>query len=102
MGEKIEAPWLHSGKRGKRGSPNMRRVGAVGRFAAFDLHQVEPDRLYIRAQVERLNLHHVMQVRHRAVRHPPTRSSRNASGNPATLSALPASRKMRPASRATP
>src|SRR5260370_11029781 len=100
MCKKFEGPWLCSRESGKRADPNASRVAPVGRFAAFDFHQVKPDRLYIRAQIERLDLQNVMQIRHRVLRHPPTRFLRTASGNPATLSATPASRKKRPVSRA--
>src|SRR6266850_1887808 len=84
MGEKVEGPGLGSREGRDRGGPNMRRIASAGRFAAFNFHQVEPDRLHIRAPI----------------RHPPTRSLRTVSGNPPTLCAPPASRKMSPASRA--
>src|SRR5258706_2140588 len=100
MGVKVEGQGLGSREGRDRGGPNVRRIASVGRLAAFNFHQVEPDRLYIRAQIERLDLQHVMQFRHRALRHPPTRSLRTVSGNPPTLSAPPASRKKRPAARA--
>src|SRR6202171_968471 len=90
MGEKVEGPRLRSRKRSERGGPDVRRIAPVGRFTAFDFHQVEPDRLYIRAQIERLDLQHVMQIRHRGLRHPPTRSLRTPSGNPWKIPALPA------------
>src|SRR6266446_8684 len=90
MGEKVEGPGLGSREGRDRGGPNVRRIASVGRLAAFNFHQVEPDRLYIRAQIERLDLQHVMQFRHRALRHPPTRSLRTVSGTPPTLSAPPA------------
>src|SRR3981189_3748446 len=100
MGEKVEGPGLGSREGRDRGGPNVRRIASVGRFAAFYFHQVEPDRLHFRAQVKRLHLQLVMQFRHRAFRHAPTRSSRTIERDPATVSGPPASRKMRPASRA--
>src|SRR2546423_1157991 len=76
MGETVEGPGLGSREGRDRGGPNVRRIASVGRFAAFYFHQVEPDRLHFRAQIKRLDLQHVMQFRHRALRHPPTRSLR--------------------------
>jgi len=60
MGEKIKSPGLGSREGNKRGGPNVRRIASLGWFAAFNFHQVEPDRLHIRAQIEWLDLQHVM------------------------------------------
>src|ERR1019366_8754831 len=102
VSEKVQRPRLGPRQSAQRGGPDMRGVAAARRFAALDLHQIESHRLYIRAQIERLDFHHVMQTGHRALRHPPTGSWRSVSGNPAKTCALQASRKTLRVCRATP
>src|ERR1700722_3176169 len=102
VGEKIERPRLRSRQRAESSGPQARRIRPTRRFAALDLHEIESDGLDVRPEIERLDFQYVLRVRHLALTRPPKRSWRIASGNPASLFALPASRKMRRAFRATP
>jgi len=69
--------------------------------SGFLLHQVEPDRLHFRAQINALDLQHVMQFRHRALRQSADALFANRFWKSAdAFRNLQPVEKMRPASRA--